>query len=264
MSLRLIVLLPILCLASAPLLLAEINDCTTPVLMIPDGRLTQGTFPQGTTYWYGIYTQPNHSYSVEFEPPNDNFVNSLRAVFGIISVFGPTDSLAGCRGTPSVIVTQNSGYSPVILKGGNGAGRRVSFTAQTSALYLISVSNLSGTGGYTFRAVDTTLLSPRWTTSGGRDVQWGFFNASDMPITGILALLDSSGQVLVTAPVNLPPGGRATRFTGVSDLNIVRNNQGSATFAHNGPPNSILGDAFLVYSDGTAPFPIKFETLTQR
>jgi hypothetical protein len=262
MPLRLIFFLSFFVCASATTsLLAESNDCGAPVLMIADGRLTQGMFAQSTTYWFGIYAQSNHSYSVEFEPPNDNFVNSSHAVFSAISVFGPTDSLAGCRGTSSVIVTQNSGYSPAIMKNGNGAGRRISFVAQSAALYLIAVTNLSGTGGYTFRAVDTTLFSPRWNTSGGRDVQWGFFNVSDMPITGTLTLLDSNGIVIIKAPVSVQPGSRTTRFTGISDLNLLRNNQGSATFAHNGPPNSILGDAFLVYSDGSAPYPIKFETL---
>jgi hypothetical protein len=53
----------------APPAQAETTDCTTPVLMIADGRITQSTFPQNTTYWYGIFAQAGHSYSVEFEPP---------------------------------------------------------------------------------------------------------------------------------------------------------------------------------------------------
>lgn len=86
-----------------------------------------------------------------------------------------------------------------------------------------------------------------------------------MPIIGTLTILDGDGLVVLTAPVSIPPGGRATRFTGSSDLNLPRNSAGSAMFSHNGPPNSILGDALLVSSTGSpSPYPIKFETLATR
>ena len=244
---------------------AESKDCSAPVLIIPDGRLTASTFPQNTTYWYGIYAQAGHSYSVEFEPPADNYLNTLRPQFQPLGVFGPTDSLLACTGSSSVAVTQNSGYAPTIFKNGNGAGRRVSFTAQSGGLYLIYATNLMGAGTYTFRAVDTTLFSPRWTTSDPKDVQWGFFNTSDMPIIGALTILDGNGLILLTAAVSIPPGGRTTRFTGNSDLNLPRNMAGSAMFSHNGPPNAVLGDALLVSSTGNPPpYPIKFETLAPR
>jgi hypothetical protein len=261
MLLRFVFALLVLCPALIGSSTAESTDCTTPVLIIPDGRITQSTFPQNATYWYGIYTQSNHSYSVEFEPPADNYFNSIRPKFSPITVYSPSDSLQACKGTSSVPTTQNSGYSPVILKNGNGAGRRISFTAQANGLYLISAVNAMGSGAYTFRAVDTTLLSPRWATFGGKDVQWGLFNVSDMPITGTLILLDDYGQVVYATTMTIPAGGRNTRYTGSSDMNVSRNAEGSAVFAHNGPPDSILGDAFLVNSNGTPPFPIKFETL---
>src|SRR3974377_1992470 len=71
---------------------AESPDCATPVLIIPDGRVTQSSFSQNTTYWYGIYAQAGHSYSVEFEPPADNFPNTIRVQFAAPNVYGPNDS----------------------------------------------------------------------------------------------------------------------------------------------------------------------------
>jgi hypothetical protein len=159
MSRRFVSVLIVFCAILSYSCFAESTDCTAPVLIIPDGRLTQSTFPQNTTFWYGIYTQANHSYSVEFVPAADNFQNNYRPQFGTVAVFGPTDSLQNCHGTSSVAVTPNSGYSPVILKNSAGAGRRVSFTAQTAGLHLINVTNAMGSGAYTFRAVDTTLIN---------------------------------------------------------------------------------------------------------
>jgi hypothetical protein len=247
-------------LAFTNLVNAESADCTAPVIIVPDGRLTQGSFPAGTTYWYGIYTQAGHSYFVEFVPPADNAVGAIRPLFSYLSVYAPTDSLQSCRGVSSAVITQNSGYAPAILKSGNGAGRRVSFIAQSSGLYLVAATNIGGTGGYTFRAGDTTLFNPRWGTNGGNDVQWGFLNVSDMPVTGTLTLFDINGQVLTTIAIGIPPGGRSGRYSGSSDLNLPRNLAGSAMFSHNGPPNSIIADAFIVSSAGLAPMPVKFES----
>jgi hypothetical protein len=243
---------------------AESTDCTTPVVIIPDGRLTQGVFPQGTKYWYAIYAQDRHSYSVEFEPPNDNFSNTSRPVFSAISVYGSTDYLQACSGTSTVAVTPTSGYSPVVAKGGNGAGRRISFVAKGAGLHLIAVSNVMGSGGYTFRAVDTTLVNVRWNTNNGNETQWLVFNVSDMTVSGILTVFDTSGVVVATSQIVLPPNGRATRYSGYTDLNIPRNQAGGAIFNHNGPPNAILADAFLVYPPGAPPIAVKFEALPSR
>jgi hypothetical protein len=73
MVLRVIVLVAVFTTAFAPRAGAETTDCTTPVLIITDGRITQSTFPamtpgNATTFWFGIYAQAEHSYSVEFVP----------------------------------------------------------------------------------------------------------------------------------------------------------------------------------------------------
>ncbi len=246
----------------APWTLAESTDCTAPVIIISDGRLTQSSFPQNTSYWYGIYAQARHSYSVEFEPPADNYLNTVRPKFAPILVFAPTDFLQSCHGTSSVVITQNSGYAPAILVNSNGAGRRISFTAQTAGLHLIQVTNLMGTGAYTFRSVDTTFIGVRWNTAVGYDLLWTMLNVSDMTITGTFTALDMNGQVVAAMQFSIPPGGRVARSSATNDLNLPRNSVGSAMFSHNGPPNSIVAEAFL--NGPTTATPEKFESLTPR
>src|SRR5271166_3601597 len=99
---RLIFVGVILAAVSIPQIQAESRDCTTPVLIVADGRITQSMFAQSTTNWYGIYAQAGHSYSVEFVPAADNYLGTAHVAFGLLSVFGPNDALAGCRGTSSV------------------------------------------------------------------------------------------------------------------------------------------------------------------
>lgn len=66
MPFRFVIALLAFCALLTPWALAESTDCNTPVIIVPDGRLTQSTFPQATTHWYAISTQAGHSYSVEF------------------------------------------------------------------------------------------------------------------------------------------------------------------------------------------------------
>ncbi len=243
----------------APLALAESTDCTTPVLIVTDGRVTQSAFSQNSTYWYGIYAQAGHSYSVEFVPPADNYLNSTHVQFGPIAVFGPGDYMQGCRGNSSVLVTQNSGYSPV-LRNSNGTGRRISFTALSAGLHLIAISNVALSGTYSFRAVDTTLFNPRWSTWSGYDDQWGFLNLSDMPITGTLTVYGLGNSAVASVQVTVPAGGEVIRNSYPSDLNLPRSTSGYAIFSHNGPPDSILADAYMLNGNATVVVVSKFET----
>lgn len=235
-----------------PVAYGESTDCTTPMLIVSDGRITQSSFPQNTTFWYGIHAQAGHSYSVEFEPPADNFLNTTKIQFAALSVFSPSDSLFGCRGTSSVAVTQNSGYAPVIMKNGNGAGRRISFTAQSAGLHLIAVTNAGGGGGsYTFRGVDTTSFNLRWSTWNGYEDQWGFLNVSDMPVSGVLSIYDMNGSQIAAVPVSIPVGTKWIRRSSVGDLNLPRNRNGYVLFSHNGPPGAVIGESCVLNSTGS-------------
>lgn len=264
MAMRLCVLFAILTGCLVPFVQAESTDCTTPVLIITDGRVTQSTFPQSTTYWYGIYAQAGHSYSVEFEPPADNYVSVSQVQFSALGVYSPSDPLQACRGTSSVNVTQNSGYAPVILKTPNGAGRRISFTAQTAGLHLISATNIRGTGSYTFRAVDTTMFNVRWSTWGGYGCQWGFLNVSDFAVTGILTVYDVNSRLLVSTWFVVPAAGEVIKKSYSNDLNLPANVSGFATFSHNGPPGAIIADAYMINSTGMVVTYTKFEGIERR
>jgi len=238
---------------------AESTDCTTPVIVVADGRTTQSTFIQLATNWYGIYTQPGHSYSLEFLPPADNFVNGLRPQFVAISVYGPNDSLPGCRGASSVTVKDNSDHAPVISRNGAGAGRRVSFVAQSGGLYVVKAVNGGGTGSYTFRATDTTLFNLRWSTWGGYADQWGFLNRSDQPIYGVFYLFDANNNLVASASFTVPSGGEVVRGSYPNDLNLPGNRNGYALFSHYGPAGSIVADAYMISPTGLVVTYAKFE-----
>ena len=263
-KLLLTVVLFVLILVSCCLIFAESTDCANPVLIIPDGRLTQSSITQNATFWYGIYAITGHSYSVEFEPPADNYAGASHVIFSQPTVFGPNDTLAGCRGTSTVQATPNSGYAPVILKNGSGAGRRLSFTAQAAGLHLIAVTNSGATGGYTFRAVDTTLVNVLWSTCGGFDNEWMFQNASDMPITGVLTVYDFANNVLTSAPTSIPSAAGVVRYSHSFDLKLPRNSAGYAVFSHNGPPSSVVAISYMVNGQLTVIAPARMEPVVPR
>ena len=248
----------------APLLWAESPDCGAPVIVVSDGRITQSMFLQGATYWFGIYAQAGRSYSLEFVPSTDNFFSTAKVQIATLSVFGPSDQLSACRGTSSVVVTQNSGYAPVILKGPNGAGRRVSFTAASAGLHLVAVPNAGGTGAYTFRAVETSLFNLRWSTCGGYTDQWGFLNRSDMPVTGTFTLFDGNNVAIASAQFTIPPQAEVIRTSNPGDLNVPAKQQGFAVFSHNGPPDAIVADAYMVSPTGLLVNYTKFEGIGGR
>ena len=250
--------------ATCSLLHAESSDCSAPVLIIPDGRLTQSSFTQNSTFWYGIYAVAGHSYAVEFEPPADNYSGASHAMFLPLAVYGPNDALAGCRGTSSVQVTTNSGSAPTILKNGYGAGRRVSFTAATPGLYLVAVTNSGLAGNYTFRGIDTTLFNPLWSTCGGFDNEWMFQNISDMPITGVLTVYDFSNNMLAAAQTSIPAGTGVVRYSHSFDLRLPRNTAGYAIFSHNGPPNSIIAASYMINATATVIAPTRMEPAVPR
>jgi len=222
---------------SVPAARCESSDCANPVLIVSDGRISQSSYPQGASYWYGIYALAGHSYSAEFEPPADNYVSASRVQFGPVSVFAPNDNLVACRGVSTVAVTQTSGYVPVILKGTTGAGRRISFT---------------------------TLFSPRWSTWSGYDTQWGFMNASDMNIDGVLRVFDLSANLMATVPLTIPGGGYLIRTANSPGISLPRNSAGYVIFSHNGPPGALLADSYMVNAAATVVVPSKFEAGGER
>ena len=247
---------------------AESTDCNNPTIIVPDGRVTQSTFPgrqltspyAPATYWYGFYAQANHSYSIEFVPKIDNYATSSSVLLSDIIAYTPNFPFASCRGTPNVTMVKTQGYAPIIYSAaGQGIGKRVSFIASTAGLYTVRMDN-NGTGGdYSYRVVDTTLFSPRWSTYSGYNTHWGFMNLSDMTVTGTLSVFDTSNRLLKTVTFSVAPGMVVFHFSFADDLNIPSDSAGCVYFTHNGPPGAILADAFLVNGPGTVVSAVRFE-----
>ena len=249
----------LLVIASPTAVFAESNDCSAPVIIIPDGRLSLSTFAQNALYWYGVYAVAGHSYSVEFESASENTSTTTKVVFSPISVFAPSDSLVGCRGASTVNLTQTEAYSPAIRRSPNVAGRRVSFTAQAAGLYLLAASNVGTSGSYSFSVVDTTMVNTRWSSCSGYYTQWGLVDVSDMTITGVFTVYDYTGRALAQRTLTLAPGTAQYRISPANDMNVIPNSFGYATFVHNGPPDAVIGDAFIVSGNGAVIYAARFE-----
>ena len=138
--------------------------------------------------------------------------------------------------TSSVLVTQSSRYASVILKSGNGAGRRVSFTAQSASLHLVAATSVAGTGSYSFRAIDPVQYTLEHL--GSYDDQWTFMDSSDKSITGTFTVYDLNHQVLAAIQFSVSAGGEAVRHSESSDMNLPRSVSGTTTFSHYAPQHN--------------------------
>jgi hypothetical protein len=190
-------------------------------------------------------------------------------LFSALAVFYYKDALVGCHGQSSVTVTPNESFAPAIQYIPNQAssrpGRRASLTAQNSGLHLIAVANVGSLGGaYSFRATDTTLVNPRWSTCGGYFSHWGLLNVSDMTVTGVFSIFDTSGRQLASTAVTLAPGAEQFHTSLANDMNIAAGDFGYATFSHNGPPDAVIGDSYMVSANGAIIYVSRFERTGSR
>jgi hypothetical protein len=252
---------------------AESKDCINPHLVVSDGRITTSQFEPSVngvnpTYWYAFLAQAGHSYSVEFVPTVDNENMPAAIHFTNLTLWGPNDianlQSKACRGGTTLSWYSTQKYAPAVTNGLYGAGQRVSLVQPVAGLNIVAITNTQGGGVYSYRITDTTLFNARWSTLSGYDSHWSFTNLSDMAITGTLNVYESAGRLLVSAPVALPPGGHSSHFTAPSDLNIPRNDAGYAVFSHNGPPQAILADSYMVNSDASVLIFVKFESRSQQ
>jgi hypothetical protein len=248
---------------------AESHDCLNPSLVVSDGRIVSSQFDASVngsnpTYWYAFYAQAGHSYAVEFVATTDNENTTKTIQLTGLTVWGPSDTgnlqQSGCRGTTSLSWTSTQKYSPTISRDVYGNGQRLSLTQPASGLDIIAITNTQAAGGYSYRITDTTMFNPRWSTYSGYDTQWGFTNMSDMTVTGTLSIYNMSNQLLRSVSVTIPAGGQVFRLSIAGDINLPRENAGSAIFSHNGPPHAILGDTYMLNGNATLVVYSKFES----
>lgn len=232
-------------------LLAESSDCNHPTDIVPDGRTLQGWFPASTAHYFRFKGQAGHSYNIELVFPYENQEMS----FVSHKWFSPTDNFCS---TGSLSVTDVTFWAPWASV--NGSGWRVSFIASTLGTYGFTFTNSSTAGYYTYRVVDTTLFSPRWSTWGSFLTQWGFNNSSDHTVTGVFTIYNTTGTAIKTVNNVSVPVGMVKFYSSVAgDLNLPTNTAGNVMFAFIGPPGVIQADAAIMTSTSTVIFPVKFE-----
>lgn len=247
---------------------AESRDCINPHLVVTDGRIITSQFEPSVngvnpTYWYAFYGQAGHSYAVEFVPTTDNENTPASLHFANLTLWGPSDvtdlQKNGCRGATTLSWYSTQKYAPAITIGLYGTGQRVSLIQPVSGITIVAITNTQAAGAYSYRITDTTLFNPRWSTYSGYDTQWGFTNMSDMAITGTLSIYDANNRLIKSTQVTVPAAGQIFRLSNTSDLNLPRENAGSAVFAYNGPPRAILADAYMLNGSATVVVYAKFE-----
>ena len=223
--------------------------CSSPYIVVPDGRLTPSVIPARATVWFGASVTTGNSYSVEFKNVTGN-----NGPPGSLTVFKGTDL---CSGRSSL----SSSDSATVDPGESTAAVRVSFTATgTNPLYRLSLLNGAAIPvSYTLRVSETTQFSPAWSTNGSFDTFYSFLNTTGASLSGTLSLLDPTGGVLATLPLAIPAGQTATANT--ASMGVPRNRTGTARFTHNGPPGAMEAEAAIANFSISPAYvqPVKFQ-----
>jgi hypothetical protein len=187
------------------------------------------------------------SYSIEITVPI--------TTAGTVPHFGFISNTTNCpdSGTIAEAVVTSS-MEPRLA----GNGTRWSLIAPSSNAIRIRARDQA----FNVSVSETTLFNPSWSTVGGYSTQWGLQNTTGTSITGTLTLRESyGGSATYTRAVTLP--ANVTTFLTTLDpgFTIPAGRGGSAMFAHNGPPGSVLGDAYLISS--TLIVPSVFRTMRE-
>ena len=223
--------------------------CSSPYIVVPDGRLTPSVIPARATVWFGASLTMGNSYSVEFKSVTGN-----NGPPGSLTVFKGDDL---CSGRSSL----SSSDSATVDPGESTAAVRVSFTATgTNPLYRMSLLNGAAIPvAYTVRVSETTQFSPAWSTNGPFNTFYSFLNTTGASLSGTLSLLDPAGGVVSTLPLAIPAGQTATANT--ASMGVARNRTGTARFTHNGPPGAIEAEAAIANFSLSPAYvqPVKFQ-----
>lgn len=211
------------------------------VAVIPDGRI-HPIDPTGTDKYGWFYLNLGRSYSVEVSPG---------------------DGVTGA--TPFPVIVSETANCPTSTNAPNASntatveprmnqGSRWSFIGTNPTLVAVRV-HVAGVP-YKVSVSETTLFNSSWSTSGGFATQWGLQNTTGNTITGTLTVKESvGGSASYTRSVSLPANSTTfiTTYDQFGGSTIPSGRGGSATFAHLGPPGSVLGDAYLVGASQIIP-----------
>jgi uncharacterized repeat protein (TIGR01451 family) len=228
--------------------------CAAAIVVVPDGRATQGTpiGPGGTAFWFRASLRIGNSYSLAFESTTGSTSP------GVLTGFTGDD---GCGGSSTLVFNDTSTIDPA----GTGGIARLSFTAAgTLTDFRARLVNVSGSSvPFTFSWSDTTLFSPAWSTNGSFNTFYSFQNTTGASLDGELTLLDTAGATLSTFSVSVPAGQTASANTAV--LPVPRGRSGTARFTHNGPPGAIVAEAAIANFTISPAYvqPVKFLPVRQ-
>jgi uncharacterized repeat protein (TIGR01451 family) len=226
--------------------------CFGETVVVPDGRLTQATVGMGATAWFAASLRIGNAYSVEFK----NLTGSVPP--GTLTIFTGDDA---CSPTSTATVNPTAGNDPAAA----GGISRVSFIAAgTDPFFRARLVNTPGAPvTISFGWSDLTLFSPAWTTNGAFNTFYSFQNTTGSAVNGTLTLLDTSGNVLSTAPVVVPANQTASVNT--STLGVTRNRTGTARFVHNGPPGAVVAETAIANFSTNPAYvqPVKFQPVRE-
>lgn len=269
MKVRLVLLATLL---AVPSLLSAVTTCANPTIVPADGRIVDFDFvaPSGDNFYQFDVTQ-NHSYSIEVRQDYDEkqAVNDLQTELFPIGNTTCTGALTPNAAAGSA-VRDTIGIDPALPSN----SFRVSTVAGSTGTMRIKVHNNNGSTGRYISVVvaDTTQFSPLYTTFGGFNTFYRFFNTSSQPVSATLKLFNPAGAQIGTTTVTVAAGASTpTIFTGPNGggnigLGVAADNAGPATLTHDGPPGAILVDGFsgIFTPTSTATIPIVFRPVRDK
>lgn len=229
-------------------------NCNNSHTLIPDGRVTQGVMPGGSTFLgFKFSTQAGATYSIEAHAPErSGATNQTVEVLRFIDI-NPND----CTGTSSLTARNGSGISPVI----SGNASRI-LVAGTGELFIVRTLNAAGLV-LTMRISDTTQFHPGWSTGGGFNTFYSIQNTTNASCSVTLTLFNLAGAQVATTTQSID--AESLLATNTQALGVGAGLAGSGRLTHDCPPGGILVDAAIA-NFGTSPaaiIPAKFEAVRQ-
>jgi hypothetical protein len=251
------------CLFLPALAFADNTTCAGATTLVPDGSPVDQVFTAvSQSRWFQFAARADRSYAVmpvtttpsdlgdvTFSPPQGDCVGGPLPAgmsFTNISLTEPVSFLNTpcCSGAGRWAITTGAGTGTVFF-------RMDVFGAAAPGLL------------YTIRLEDTTQINTFFSTFSGFNTFYRLANTSNQTLNVRLKMVNDAGATVKDITFTILPNRSApTRNTTAGDLNIAPNTGGFTLFMHDGPPNALALDGFLM--QGTIVLPIKIVDARQR
>jgi hypothetical protein len=266
MKKRAVLLLGALVALSAIAAHADDSTCAGATLVVPDGSLQENDLTGGGARWYRFVAKAGRSYAVMLENLTRGDAQGEIATGDIVSTCGGSP-LPQSETADIAEPASTRGTTPDILGLAAGATRVALRVDADSELYF-PVFRLGplAPAHFRVRVEETTLFSPLWTTAGGAETHYRFYNTTNRHCDVTLDLRRDDDSVPAggtpATTFTLDPNTSVSRQTGPGGLHLHAGQTGHATVAHTCPPGAILVDAFL--SNHGNLLPLKFTAARQQ